>query len=252
MKESTPMGSNRTGIQMSPFESSKMQAATNQQPREADTQAIAALRGSYIEEADEIGSVPPPATVTGAMSTAFQSLVGNNPKVFIDKLGERLAFERLGTRLYDAFITKLENANEVAGTIDIAQLRQIRDDEAKHFAMVAEAIESVGADPTAETPCADLAGVESLGLVQVITDPRTTVTQSLHAILIAELADQAGWELLIALAEENQQASIAQDFSLALDDEREHLRLVQRWYQEAMLGHPLEAYESQASLPLHH
>ena len=53
-----------------------------------------------------------------------------------------------------------------------------------------------------QTPCADVTGAESIGLLQVVSDPKTTVDQSLHAILVAELADNAGWEELIALARE--------------------------------------------------
>ena len=36
------------------------------------------------------------------LKTALNKLVGVSPEVLIDKLGERLAFERTGTRLYDA------------------------------------------------------------------------------------------------------------------------------------------------------
>ena len=63
-------------------------------------------------------------------------------------------------------------------TID--DLETIRADEARHFRLIAEAIESLGGDPTSQTPSADLAGVESMGLVQVLNDPRTSIAQSLH------------------------------------------------------------------------
>jgi hypothetical protein len=62
----------------------------------------------------------------------------------------------------------------------------------RHFELVRCTIEMMGCDPTAQTPCADLVGVETLGLVQVLTDPRTTVAQCMNAILTAELADNAG------------------------------------------------------------
>ena len=72
------------------------------------------------------------------------------------------------------------------------------------------------ADPTAMTPCANTAGVASMGIMQVITDPRTTVPQCLSAILTAELADNAGWELLIQLANEmGQDDMVAQFLELA-------------------------------------
>lgn len=241
MKESTPMGMNRTGMQMSPFEASAMRAGVtppSPQARTDDT-ALGDMRSSYITEAEPLGSVPLPGTVTGAVTTGMAMLSGRSPEVFLDKLGERLAFERTGARLYDALISKFEALGPGDSSVRIENLQKIRTDEARHFAVVADAIESLGGDPTAETPCADLAGVESLGLMQVLTDPRTSFAQSLHAILIAEMADHAGWELLIALADENQQGALITEFTTALNEEREHLHLVQQWYQEAILGKAL-------------
>jgi hypothetical protein len=97
-------------------------------------------------------------------------------------------------------------------------------------------MESIGADPTAQTPCADVAGVESQGIMHVVTDPRTGVAQSLHAILIAELADNAGWEMLIALAKEQGHPTMTSEFQLALDDEREHLQKIRMWLEETTFG----------------
>jgi hypothetical protein len=79
--------------------------------------------------------------------------------------------------------------------------------------------------------------------MQVLTDPRTTFAQSLHAILIAEMADNAGWEMLIALAAEHQQAALVTEFTVALNEERGHLQLVQQWYQQAILGKTLDSQD---------
>lgn len=163
-------------------------------------------------------------------------MTGDQPQLLLDKLGERLAFERTGTRLYDALITKFETIQDQSTSMTLADLQKIRQDEARHFAIVADAIETLGGDPTSQTPCADLVGVESMGLMQVVTDPRTTIAQSLHAILVAEMTDNAGWELLIALAEDQNQNSLITDFSVALDEERAHLQQVQAWFQEATIG----------------
>jgi hypothetical protein len=73
-----------------------------------------------------------------------------------------------------------------------------------------------------------------MGLVQVLNDPRASLAQSLHAVLTAELADRAGWETLIALADEHELTEMVNDFTLALNEEREHLALVQTWYEEAI------------------
>ena len=64
-------------------------------------------------------------------------------------------------------------------------------------------MERLGGDPTAQTPCADVTAVASAGLLQAVRDPRTSVTQSLQALLTAELVDNASWELLYTLAREH-------------------------------------------------
>ncbi|MDB5840220.1 MAG: ferritin-like protein, partial [Herminiimonas sp.] len=142
-------------------------------------------------------------------------------------------------RLYDALITKFEATQDNSTSMTLADLQHIRQDEHNHFAMVAAAMAAMGGDPTAQTPCADVTGVESMGLAQVVTDPRTTVAQSLHAILIAELADNAGWEMLIALARDNGQDAMVGDFTVALNEERVHLQQVRAWLEEATLGRPV-------------
>ena len=55
---------------------------------------------------DPIGTVPLPGTVKGMAKTSVQKVMGRHPEVLIDALGDRLAFERTGTRLYDAFLGK--------------------------------------------------------------------------------------------------------------------------------------------------
>ncbi len=230
------VGMNRTGIQMSPIDSKAMQelvpAITGTDG--GDEAALATLRSDYITNADSLGSVPLPGTITGAVSMGLSMLKGDSPQILLDKLGERLAFERTGTRLYDALITKCDVMLDGDISMTIEDLEQIRADEARHFNMIADAIESLGGDPTSQTPSADLAGVESMGLVQVLNDPRTTIAQSLHAIVTAELSDKAGWETLIALADEHDLTEMVDDFTQALNQEREHLALVQTWYEEAI------------------
>jgi rubrerythrin len=108
-------------------------------------------------------------------------------------------------------------------------LQLIHDEEFKHFAMLGEVIMKLGADPTAMTPCADVTAVESVGLMQVVTDPRTNLAQSLHAMLIAELADTAAWELLATLAKELGHAELAARFEEANANEMKHLGMVRMW-----------------------
>jgi hypothetical protein len=157
--------------------------------------------------------------------------------LLMDKLGERLAFERSGTRLYDALLGK---CNAMQSKIPLKELQHIRDEEAMHFALCGAAIQSLGGDPTEQTPCADVAGVEGSGLMQVLTDPRTTMAQALHAILVAEMTDNAAWEELIEMTMQSAPAESADElvarFKNAQENEAEHLEKVRAWYKETTLS----------------
>lgn len=265
------MGLNRTGLQASSFAKEDMidfaKAAAAGAP--LDEGGLMAVHRDYIEEADPNGSVPMPGTMAGLATTGMAKLTGDNPEVFIDKLGERLAFERSGARLYEALILKCAahqgdttTGIEAAGTVvteavskgnggmevdavggidvDLTVLKRIHDEEEAHFFLLSRALTMLGADPTAMTPCGDVAGVMAQGLMQTVTDPSTSVPQSLGAVLAAELTDHAGWELLIELADELGHDQMAREFRRALADEERHLATVKGWLRTAVLAEAIE------------
>jgi rubrerythrin len=221
-------------MQTSPMLSKEMMDNTQLEATEVaagqDGQALAEMRSEYIREADPIGSIPPPATAKGALKSGMKMMTGNRPQAFIDKLSERLAYERGGTRLYEAAIAKfLEHSDELPD-VTVSDFTHIRDEEASHAMMIKACIEQLGADPTAQTPSADLVGVETMGFLQAVTDPRTNLAQTLHALLAAELIDEAGWETLIALAESMGQKDMVARFREAEQHEQEHIFKVRGWY----------------------
>lgn len=221
MQQTTEIGINHTGMEVAPEAANRMMENTElTKPPRGDERALAELRTEYALEADPVGSLPDPA-------------LRGTEAVLMDKLGERLAFERSGTRLYDALMVKCQAAK--AG-IPAQELQHIRDEEHLHFALVGAAIQSLGGDPTSQTPSADVTGVEGMGLMQVLTDPKTTVSQALHAILVAELTDNAAWEDLIEMVEEIGNDDLVQRFTKARDSELEHLEKVRGWYKEALLA----------------
>jgi hypothetical protein len=230
----TKLGKNRTGIDMSPVDApGALEGSERSMPTsDGDEGALASIRADYIREADALGSVPPPGTLKGALKAGAQMLSGNRPEVLLDKLGARLAFERGGTRLYEALITKCVAGAEGSDMLEMGVVERIHDEELRHMELVRSIIESMGADPTAMTPCADATGVAALGLMQVLTDPRTTIAQSLDAILIAELADNAGWEMLIGLMQQTGNDNFVPQMTQALEAEQDHLRNVRTWVEK--------------------
>ena len=238
MKRVMATGSNKTGIDMSPEDSKLLIAgAEGAQPSSHGSEmTLASYREPDILSAEPVGSVPPPGTLTGAAKTGLQKLMGNQPEVLIDKLAGRLAFERTGTRLYDALLAKCTLRQDEADGMSFDLIRQFRNEEANHFVLLWEAIRELGADPTAQTPEADVNGVASMGLVQILTDPRTSVAQCIHAIHIAELADRDGWDLLIQLAAEAGQTDMAERFRNAMGEEQHHLDTIRELMAGAVLA----------------
>jgi bacterioferritin (cytochrome b1) len=238
MKDPTSLGHNRTGLQVSPLHGELL---TETAQREIDrtlidspeSTLIAEMRRDYVNDAESLGSIPPPATMKGMAKSGAGAMTNKRLHVFVDKMAERLAYERGGTRLYDAALVKAIALAE--GTpVNIERMKEIRAQEAEHANLLSNAIESVGADPTAQTPCADLVGVQAMGLMQSITDPRTSLVQTLSSLLAAELIDVASWELLGRLARDMGQDALGDRFEDALAHETQHLDTISRWY-EAMV-----------------
>jgi bacterioferritin (cytochrome b1) len=237
MSSSAHLGRNRTGLQTHPIHGKQLlKAEETLHPEFTGTAAdFVEIKAQSITEADTLGSVPPPASVKGVVKTGAKMLTGVRPQVFIDKLAERAAFERGGTRLYDALILKFQSSDSVPSNISLDDLAKIRADELAHYQLVVEAIRSLGGDPTAQTPSADVVGVQTMGLMQVLNDPRTTFADSLNAMLTAELTDVDAWSLLARLADDIGEEEMAEEFRQALLEENQHLQQVRRWYQSCIL-----------------
>lgn len=240
MKDAAEFGLNKTPTQLHPVMTQSMIEGCEEFPPHAEDMAFDAftMRKSYIQNSEQLGAVPLPSTLRGAVSTGVQAIQGNSPSVLIDKLGERMAFERSGIRLYDALITKCKSAEPA---LDIETLEQFRNDEAEHFSLVRDCIASMGGDPTAQTPCADSAGMAAMGLMQVLNDPRSSIPQCVEAILMAELADLAAWELLIELADESGLSDYIGKFQQARVTENHHMHVMKKWLEQMTLNNEIKA-----------
>ena len=233
MKTPNDIGMNRTGIKTSPVDS-KAAIAAAEKTEETSTggeSRIAEVRLELARRGEPVGSMPPPATLKGVAKTAVTLVKGESPTLLLNLLGERLAFERTGVRLYQALIDKLPAFTGDGGAVgpSVADLRGIQEDELRHVEVCRAAIEKLGGDPTAVTPGADVAGVAASGILQVVCDPRAQLADSLTAILTAELVDNDSWDLLVRLTRGLGQGALAEGFALAADEERVHLSRVRAW-----------------------
>lgn len=228
-------GLNRTGIATSSALAEKMLEGTNEflPNTDGDETVIARVREEYTKSAEPIGTVPPPLTVKGAVKTAARGVRGLRPTQFLDKLGERLAFERTGVRLYEALISKFDVFGSFEGGPERADLEHILRQEYEHFRLLSDAVAKLGGDPTVVTPLADLHATMTKGVLEVMLEPRTTFAQCLEAALVAELTDSEAWESLTELATQNGEKELASLFENASEEENEHLENVRTWLAAA-------------------
>ena len=165
--EATAPGQNRTGAAVTPDQINLMLEAVRElsPPVPINTLSIDVERQSYISAAESVGSIPHPKLASkGTVQRTKAEVKGASPSVLMDKLGERIAFERAGTRLYDALISKylaLSNAGQDVlpaieslamevpeaavrelrpGETALDTLRRIRLEELRHFQMLCEAM----------------------------------------------------------------------------------------------------------------
>jgi bacterioferritin (cytochrome b1) len=235
MEESTRLGHNRTGIAASPLHDELVAGDTVQSLDQPEAMLLAEVRREYVNDADALGTIPAPRSMKGMAKAGAGALKGNRVHAFIDKVAERLAFERGGTRIYDALLVKV-SALAQGTSVTLERVKQIRNQEAEHARLLEETIVTLGADPTAQTPGADVVGVQAMGLMQAMADPRTTLAQSLNTALAAELIDVASWDLLARLARAMGHDELARRFDAALAHENEHLATVGGWVEELAMA----------------
>jgi len=229
------MVGNRTGIKTSPELAEELieGAASAVPSSEGGPGTIAQFRSEYIAEGYPLGSLPTMPASEEADASEEEAGIA----VLLDKLSERIAFERMGTRLYEALLNKCETLGESSPGPTVEQIRHIGEEELEHFLMLNRVVTEIGGDPTVQSPCADVAGVASMGIMQVLTDPRSSMAQCLQAMLIAELTDNDGWQLLIKLADCLGYDEMRTEFENAMENEELHLQNVRAWLSGSVLDH---------------
>jgi hypothetical protein len=55
-------------------------------------------------------------------------------------------------------------------------------------------------------------------------------------MLNAELVDNAGWDMLVKLADDMGLDDMSRDFQAALNEEDEHLMEIRQWYEQSTLA----------------
>jgi bacterioferritin (cytochrome b1) len=174
----------------------------------------------------------------------MKMLAAKNPEKLIDLLHERLTFERTSVKLYDRVLSLMATSNDsqVRGMLDTMQA--YRDEEAEHQAWLEEQIQALGGDVNAETELSRLVAEEARGIEQVILSQGVELPHLFHALMAAELVDNAGWDLLAALAEEADDDEALDALTLRQAEEEDHLEYLRqtmaRYAENRVLGEELQ------------
>jgi hypothetical protein len=218
-------GDNHTGIALHPEYAVEMVNGTKEfgPTSGGGPELLAQNRARVAAMSTPMGTMPPVSSVPAEHIA------------LLDKLGARLQFERTGTRLYDALISKLDAYGTFEGGPSREDLLQIRNEELGHMQLVQALILQIGGDPTVVTPCANLQAVASRGIGDVLMDPRTTLLECLDAILVAEMTDHESWELLVTLASPVA-AQLTDELREAQETEAQHLVKVRAWVAAGTVG----------------
>lgn len=165
-----------------------------------------------------------------------------NKAGLMDKLLERLRFEKSGVELYDLVLEHVDG--ELPGDM-LQTLREHRAEEAAHMEMLARHVLDLGGDPGAETPSVRVVEENAERLAAIVRSEKAKPIHRLQCLLDAELEDSVSWDLLVALAREAGSSEMRKDFAQAERREIEHVRdtrrMIARLTGHEVLGHPLDA-----------
>ena len=158
----------------------------------------------------------------------------NNKDQVLDVLNERLAYERATVRLYDETIRKMKGSSQPEVTRMLDQMQEHREEEKEHEEWLEDQIRALGGDAHSDTDLSTLITDESVGLEQVVMRD-ADIHHLFHALLTAELVDNAGWDLLVDLAEDAGDDELRDEFLTRLQHEEEHLEFVRKAVEEFTL-----------------
>ncbi len=157
----------------------------------------------------------------------MEKLAQHGSAKVIDVLTERLAFERAGVKLYDRILEVMRAAPDQNVARMLEEMQKHRDDEKEHEEWLEAQIRALGGDAHGETDRSRLVTRESKGIEEVVMSD-AELPHLLHALLAAELVDNAGWDLLVQLADEAGDREAKKELKKRLHEEEDHLLFLRK------------------------
>ena len=145
----------------------------------------------------------------------------------LDLLNERLAFERSSVSFYDRILEVMQGSKDYGIQQMLPPMKRHREQEKEHEQWLEAQIVALGGDTSQETEHSKLVDLESDGIRQIV-DNDYGLPHLFHALLQLELADAAGWEMLLELADYAGDVEAREEFSKRLHHENEHLQFMRQ------------------------
>jgi rubrerythrin len=140
-------------------------------------------------------------------------------------LSERLAFERTAVRLYDAALEKLQASGDEDVMKVVPTMQGYRDQEEEHANWIEAQMQKLGHVPRT-TPLTQAVQRESRGMEQVIAGRDDGLLPVLHALYGVELMDNAGWDVLLQVAQQAGDDNALIELNERVEHEKQHLDLI--------------------------
>ncbi|MFB1483873.1 hypothetical protein [Corallococcus sp. RDP092CA] len=190
--------------------------------------AVRFLRSQLARIAGQLGGLNLP-DFKEVVGSVLQVVDGATSLLFVAQLRERLAFERTSSRLYAGLLVKTQALGSYPGGPTAERLVELHNQELDHLNLVRECIYRYGADAPQVAGLGDGADPRPHGLLRAVDDPCATLPDALRAVLIAEILNNAGWAMLMDLAEELGPSDLVGAFREVLREETLHLEEVTTW-----------------------
>lgn len=155
----------------------------------------------------------------------------------IELLSERLVFEQASVALYDSVLERLRPRGGPYETVK-AHLRRIREEKKSNEEFLAEELRILGGGQPSDHSLVLLE--EWRSIAEALAEEDADPSRLFHALMLAEVYDSGGWELLLDLAARNEDVEAAQEFRQRLGEGQEHFLFVSRIVAKLSRSVPLD------------
>lgn len=149
-------------------------------------------------------------------------------EMLLEKLGEKLGYERAFLRLYESFVHKKSLYAKRylhAKSYEQKIFENFAAMKAAHCEILQTALIGLGGNPDHIVPSEDLAAIARLGIVTVFIHPHAKLKNLFHAVRIVELTGKSTTLFLIRLAYAAGAEDLANHMEILLEECEEILRI---------------------------